>query len=51
MKVASFREVILYLRQDEEADVKLGPNEEVVSSKVANINGQQRWVFIIKRMH
>jgi hypothetical protein len=50
MPVARFREELRYTRVDEDAEVKLQPNEEVVSSKVHNVNGEQHWVFIVKRV-
>lgn len=50
MSVETFREVIMYLRPDEEAKVKLAPNEVVVDQQMAVINGEHRWTFIIKRI-
>jgi hypothetical protein len=49
MSVESYREVIMYLRPEEEAKVKLAPNEEVVDQRLATIGGEWRWTFIIKR--
>lgn len=48
-RVERYREVIQYLRPQEEAAVKLEPNEEIVSSKMAVIGGEWRWTFLIKR--
>lgn len=49
MPTASFREELRITRQDEEAVVKLQPNEEVVSARVGNVAGEQHWYFIVKR--
>ena len=49
MPTANFREELRITRQDEDAVVKLQPNEEVVSAKVGNVAGENHWYFIIKR--
>jgi len=49
MSVEHYREVLIYVRPDEEAKVKLLPNEEVVYARMAVIAGEHRWTFVIKK--